>query len=74
MLRPRLTPPREEQHDHNRVMPSEGHLDLVLYCALLGEIGYDGWFSLELFNEKHWAEDPAEVARLGLEKLRQWWS
>jgi len=55
-------------------MPSEGHLDLVLYCALLGEIGYDGWFSLELFNEKHWAEDPAEVARLGLEKLRQWWS
>ena len=68
------TPPREEQHDHNRVMPGEGHLDLERYCNLLREIGYDGWLSLELFNEKHWAEDPAEVARLGLEKLRQWWS
>jgi len=68
------TPPREEQHDHNRVMPGEGHLDLARYCALLREIGYDGWLSLELFNEQHWAEDPAEVARLGLEKLRQWWS
>jgi len=64
------TPPREEQHDHNRVMPGEGHLDLARYCALLGEIGYDGWLSLELFNEKHWAEDPAEVARIGLEKMR----
>ncbi len=64
------TPPREEQHDHNRVMPGEGHLDLAHYCALLGEIGYDGWLSLELFNEKHWAENPAEVARIGLDKMR----
>ena len=68
------TPSREEQHDHNRVMPGEGHLDLARYCALLREIGYDGWLSLELFNEKHWAENPDEVARLGLEKLRQWWN
>jgi len=68
------TPSREEQHDHNRVMPGEGHLDLAHYCALLREIGYDGWLSLELFNEKHWAENPDEVARLGLEKLRQWWN
>ena len=67
-------PPREEQHDHNRVMPGEGHLDLARYCALLGEVGYDGWLSLELFNEKHWAEDPVEVACLGLEKLQQWCS
>ncbi len=67
------TPPREEQHDHNRVMPGEGHLDLARYCALLREIGYEGWLSLELFNETHWAEDPAEVARMGLEKLQQWW-
>jgi len=68
------TPPREEQHDHNRVMPGEGHLDLERYCNLLREIGYDGWLSLELFNEKHWAEDPVKVACLGLEKLQQWCS
>ena len=64
------TPPREEQHDHNRVMPGEGHLDLARYCALLGKVGYEGWLSLELFNEKHWAEDPTEVARIGLGKMR----
>ena len=64
------TPPREKQHDHNRVMPGEGHLDLANYCALLQEISYEGWLSLELFNEKHWAEDPAEVARVGLEKMQ----
>ncbi|MDP6035644.1 MAG: sugar phosphate isomerase/epimerase family protein [Verrucomicrobiota bacterium] len=63
------TPSCEEQHDHNRVMPGEGHLDLAHYCALLREIDYDGWLSLELFNEKHWAENPSEVARIGLGKM-----
>lgn len=64
------SPPREEQHDHSRVMPGEGHLDLARYCELLTATGYDGWLSLELFNEQHWAEDPMEVARIGLEKMR----
>ena len=63
-------PPREEQHDHSRVMPGDGHLNLVRYCELLAATGYNGWLSLELFNEQHWAEDPLEVARIGLEKMR----
>ena len=63
-------PPRLEQHDHSRVMPGEGHLDLARYCELLAATGYTGWLSLELFNEQHWAEDPAGVARIGLEKMR----
>ena len=63
-------PPRLKQHDHSRVMPGEGHLDLTRYCELLADTGYTGWLSLELFNEQHWAEDPVEVARIGLEKMR----
>ena len=63
-------PPRVEQHDKDRVMPGEGHLDLKGYTGLLKKIGYAGWLSLELFNEELWLQDPIEVARIGLEKMR----
>jgi 2-keto-myo-inositol isomerase len=63
------TPPREQQHDHNRVLPGEGHLDLKRWIGLLQQIGYTGWLSLELFNEALWARDPREVAQIGLEKM-----
>ncbi len=64
-------PPRLQQHDRDRVMPGEGHLDLEGYVGLLKGIGYDGWLSLELFNEALWLKDPFEVARVGLEKMRR---
>ena len=64
------TPPRCEQHDRDRVMPGEGYLDLKGYVECLSGIGYQSWLSLELFNEKLWLEDPFEVARVGLEKMR----
>src|SRR5579871_6262106 len=63
-------PPRAEQHDHDRVYPGEGHLDLKRMLSLLRQIGYDGWLSLELFREDLWAKDPREVAKVGLEKMR----
>ena len=34
------------------------------------QVGAAPALSLELFNEKYWAEDPLEVARTGLEKMR----
>jgi len=64
------TPPREQQHDANRVWPGEGHLDLGLYLQLLRETGYHGWLSLELFREELWRRDPLSVAREGLKKMR----
>ncbi|GAB4151005.1 MAG: hypothetical protein Tsb009_26190 [Planctomycetaceae bacterium] len=64
------SPPREKQHDPDRVMPGDGHLNLKRICDLLREIGYDGWLSLELFNRDLWEQDPREVARIGLEKMR----
>jgi 2-keto-myo-inositol isomerase len=64
------TPPREQQHDSDRVWPGEGCLDLCRYLTLLREIGYDGWISLELFRKDLWSRDPLEVARIGLEKMQ----
>jgi 2-keto-myo-inositol isomerase len=65
------TPPREQQHDPDRVMPGDGCFDLARYCELLRATGYSGWLSLELFREDLWARDPMEVARIGLEKMKQ---
>jgi len=65
-----VSPPREQQHDKNRVYPGDGHLNLKRELDLLRKIGYDRWLSLELFREDLWARNPLEVARVGLEKMR----
>lgn len=64
------SPPREQQHDHSRVLPGEGHLDIKQWVNLLKQIGYNRWLSLELFNEALWAKDPKEVAKIGLESMK----
>ncbi|MFN0054335.1 MAG: sugar phosphate isomerase/epimerase family protein [Planctomycetales bacterium] len=63
-------PPRATQHDKDRVYPGDGHLDLKRELNLLRQVGYRGWLSLELFREDLWKQDPLEVARTGLEKMR----
>lgn len=64
-------PPRELQHDPDRVMPGDGHLDLKRLLSLLKGTGYDGWISLELFNRDWWRKDPRETAKVGLERMRE---
>ena len=51
-------------------MPGDGIFDLARYCQLLREVGYTKWLSLELFREDLWQQDPEEVARVGLEKMK----
>ena len=63
-------PPREQQHDPDRVMPGDGIFDLNRYLELLRQIGYRRFLSLELFREDLWAQDPRDVAATGLEKMR----
>lgn len=63
-------PPRHLQHDPDRIQPGDGIIDLKRYCQLLKEIGYDGYLSLELFNHELWAQDPRDVIKDGLEKMR----
>lgn len=63
-------PPRHLQQDCDRVMPGDGIVELKQYCKLLKGTSYNRWLSLELFNREYWAQDPREVATLGLDKMR----
>jgi sugar phosphate isomerase/epimerase len=62
-------PPIAIQTDNDRVMLGEGTLDLPNVIQFLKKIGYEGPVSLELFNEKLWANDPASVLKTGFERL-----
>ncbi len=64
------SPLPSEQTDQDRVHIGEGIAKLPRVIALLRTIGYRGPLSLELFNKTLWTQDPAEVARKGLERMR----
>lgn len=64
-------PPREQIKDEERVYPGDGVAPLGEIFALLSQIGFDGYLSLELFNPSYWSGDPLDTARTGLEKLRR---
>ena len=38
--------------------------------SIVKDAGYEGVISLELFNPSYWEQDPAEIARIGLEKMQ----
>jgi sugar phosphate isomerase/epimerase len=59
------------QRDEDRVMVGDGIADLPRVIANLRAIGYQGPLSLELFNSKLWDQEPLEVARIGLERIRR---
>ncbi|NQT17078.1 MAG: sugar phosphate isomerase/epimerase [Planctomycetes bacterium] len=63
--------PAGKQTDPDRVMLGDGPIDLAAEVALLREKGYDGTVSLELFNKDLWAQDPGEVLRVGIERMRE---
>lgn len=63
-------PPPHTQRDPDRVMPGDGAIDLTRYCELLKQIGYSDFVSLELFRPDLWEQDPLEVAKIGLDKMR----
>jgi sugar phosphate isomerase/epimerase len=58
------------QSDSDRVMVGDGIADLPRLIGHLRTIGYHGPISLELFNRDLWGQDPADVARRGLERIR----
>lgn len=63
-------PPRSQQKDSDRVYPGDGILPLVQLLRDLREIGFRGPLSLEVFNEGYWRQEPLEVAKTGLRKIR----
>jgi 2-keto-myo-inositol isomerase len=64
------SPPREELGDEHRIYPGDGILPLKRALELLRQIDYRGPLSLETFNPEHWKQDPAVVAKTGMEKVR----
>ena len=64
-------PPREEQTDSHRVHAGDGVAPMKLIFQSLQKIGFQGTLSLELFNKEYWKQDPATVAKTGLDKMKQ---
>ncbi len=63
-------PPRETIGDENRVYPGDGIAPLGDLLRTLRSTGCHCVLSLELFNREYWKQDPAEVAKSGLAKMR----
>jgi sugar phosphate isomerase/epimerase len=63
-------PPRESIADRDRVYPGDGVAPLSEVLRTLRDTGFDGYLSIELFNETYWKQDPLEVARTALKKMQ----
>lgn len=54
----------------NRVLPGHGVMPMRSITQALGEIGFSGPYTVELFRRDYWAMDPAEVATMGIAAMR----
>lgn len=61
---------REEQGDADRVYPGDGGAPLHQILTDLTNMGGEKVLSLELFNRAYWKEDPLQVAKTGLSKMK----
>jgi sugar phosphate isomerase/epimerase len=61
---------REEQGDSDRVYPGDGSAPIRSILTDLNLMGGEKVLSLELFNRAYWEEDPLEVAKTGLSKMK----
>lgn len=64
-------PGRAELTDAHRVYPGDGIAPLGELLRTLYETGFRGMLSLELFNCEYWQQPAEQVARTGLEKMRE---
>jgi 2-keto-myo-inositol isomerase len=63
------TPPDLTHRDFDRVLPGEGVLDLPEIIAAIEHNGYEGYFSIEMFNADLWQLSAEEAARRCYESL-----
>ena len=63
--------PRETLTDAQRVLPGDGVMPLTDIVARIEAAGYDGYYSLELFNEDLWSQEPLEAARRAYEACQR---
>ena len=55
---------------HFRCMPGQGDFALADYAAAIRKIGYQGWWSLEVFNDRFRAGSASQIAGDGHRSLR----
>ena len=63
-------PPREKIDDSFRIYPGDGIVPWPELLRLLHQTGGQKVLSLELFNRKLWAQDPLEVTKTGLSRMK----
>ena len=61
--------PRETLTDAHRLLPGEGVMPLQEMLGRLTAIGYEGFYSVELFRPEYWTWDPLALARAARERL-----
>jgi 2-keto-myo-inositol isomerase len=62
---------REKLEDKDRIYPGDGVAPLTEILTTLKNMKGPKILSLELFNRDYWAQDPLQVAKTGLEKMRK---
>lgn len=62
--------PRTKQNDADRVYPGDGVAPLKQVLTDLKNAGGEKVLSLELFNRTYWQQDPLEVAKIGLRRMK----
>lgn len=63
--------PREQQQDKDRIYPGDGVAPLKQVLTDLKNMSGEKILSLELFNREYWQQDPLQVAKTGLEKMKK---
>lgn len=63
-------PPQDKINDADRVYPGDGIAPLGDILRTLNRTGSSCVLSLELFNRSYWQQDPIEVAKTGLAKMK----
>jgi sugar phosphate isomerase/epimerase len=62
--------PLEKQTDNDRVYPGDGIAPWSKIMPLLHQMNTPIVLSLELFNKEYWKQDPLQVAKTGLMKMK----
>lgn len=63
--------PLEKQTDNDRVYPGDGMAPWSKIIPVLNSMNSPKVLSLELFNREYWKQDPLEVAKTGLIKMKK---
>jgi sugar phosphate isomerase/epimerase len=65
---------REFQKDGDRKMPNEGCLNLTKFCKLLTSKGINTTYSLNVYDQSLWNENPYEVAKKSMQCFNQYFN